>query len=234
MHWDIATAVQSVLDAINTGAGTLPGGLRLGTAAENRLRGYYTGTFTKEHARGANWNIDKFVVLPLAHLVGAYAAGDELGKSPSPPTEISEASAVKAAAVISITGWCRKQGKKTLGGYCDPPIGYTSASEASKALGPFLTISRKVLAGPGKAAAKKRGFRGKGAAESRRGGGATKAAKTKTATKAGKAKAGKAKAAKLGAKSSGRSTPRKVAPRTSAPAKRSSAKAAKRSARRRS
>jgi len=125
MAWDVGAAVQSVLDAINLGAKVV-GELDLGAQADKRLRDYYTTTFTNMYQKQADWDKDKFVVLPLANVIGLMAALDEASRwRPEKPTEISEACAVRAARLVSLAAHCRSGSGdvELMGGYCRPPIG---------------------------------------------------------------------------------------------------------------
>jgi len=96
--WTVEAALQQVTDAIQKGS-TLP----FTTDEIRELKHFYRPGFKAQHARGADWDADQKVILPLAQKVGAAAAlftsAAAILTGSGTPTVIDPGMAMRAARV---------------------------------------------------------------------------------------------------------------------------------------
>lgn len=135
--WTVSEAVNQVLLAIQQGST-----LKLNVDASGPLHDWYTLGFQAQHDKGADWDHDKAVILPLAHWVGLtatlFTAVRAVVTGSGAPAEVDPECALKAAYLISLECHFKLTERSAAGGpkllpdgvYCPlPPPSYQPSPE---------------------------------------------------------------------------------------------------------
>jgi hypothetical protein len=147
--WTVDEALTEVLDSIAKGSA-----LPLTAEEEGALEDFYRPGFQAQCLAGADWNCDKAIVLPLAHLVGVLAtlftsASTSLGGEAA--SQVDPASAVRAAHVVALHSNARFRpgpapaSRPRLGPYCPLKLRAVGVPDPDQALADRLWDAFKLL-----------------------------------------------------------------------------------------
>ncbi len=117
MSWSVNEALKEVVAEIVKGAGPLA----VSKSIQADLAAGYRPDFERAYKEGADWQADRPKVLPLAYLVGSFAAtltvADHVWRESKVPTEVDRKQALAAAYIVS-RGPCPTSGIVVQGKYC--------------------------------------------------------------------------------------------------------------------